>query len=118
MTAIDLLGHEALADPYTRWASCGRLRQASEDLELGGHTIRGGERVLLVLAAANRDPRAFTDPDGFDVHRDAGRHLGFGYGIHFCIGAPLARLEAHPAAQPHEPSPAPAARPALVALCA
>ncbi len=70
------------------------VRIAAEDLRLDGQDIRAGDRIFLVTAAANRDPRQFDDPDTFDVHRGRTSHLGFGYGIHFCIGAPLARLVA------------------------
>jgi cytochrome P450 len=69
-------------------------RVASEDFELGGKRILQGSRVFLMIAAANRDPRVFPDPDRFDIHRQDNRHLAFGNGIHHCIGAPLARLEA------------------------
>lgn len=70
------------------------VRVAAETFELRGHEIREGDRVFLFNAAANRDPEAFEDPDVFDIARDgAARHVGFGWGIHFCIGAPLARLE-------------------------
>jgi cytochrome P450 len=70
-------------------------RVAAADFEWHGQAIRAGERVFLFNAAANRDPRVFADPDRFDIRRaEAGRHLTFGYGIHFCVGAPLARLEA------------------------
>ena len=60
-----------------------------EDVEIPAH-----EQVLVCLAAANRDPGAFAEPDRLDVRRPAARHLGFGFGIHHCLGAPLARLEA------------------------
>ena len=70
------------------------VRIAAEDLQLDGQSIHAGDRIFLVTAAANRDPRQFDDPDTFDVHRGRTSHLGFGYGIHFCIGAPLARLVA------------------------
>lgn len=70
------------------------VRIAAEDLRLDGQDIRAGDRIFLVTAAANRDPRQFDAPDTFDVHRGRTSHLGFGYGIHFCIGAPLARLVA------------------------
>ncbi len=70
------------------------VRVARQDLELRGRAIRQGQRLILFNAAANRDPRVFSDPDRFDIRRDdAGRHVSFGYGIHFCLGAPLARLE-------------------------
>jgi cytochrome P450 len=68
------------------------LRFAYEDVAVGGSTIPRGGLVAPVLLAANRDPARFDDPDTFDVHRNA-RHLAFGHGIHFCLGAPLARLE-------------------------
>lgn len=69
-------------------------RTATEDVELHGVTIPKGARVMLLWGSANHDEREFPDPERFDIHRDAGRHLGFGHGAHFCIGAPLARLEA------------------------
>jgi cytochrome P450 len=68
-------------------------RIAAADVELHGQTIRQGERVLLVLSAANRDPRQFADPDTFDITRDPNPHVAFGGGIHHCLGANLARLE-------------------------
>jgi cytochrome P450 len=69
-------------------------RLVVDDVELRGRTLRRGERVFLCPAAANRDPAAFTDPDRLDITRRAGRQLGFGVGMHYCLGAPLARLEA------------------------
>ena len=68
-------------------------RIAAADVELHGKTIRQAERVLLVLSAANRDPRQFSDPDTFDITRDPNPHVAFGGGIHHCLGANLARLE-------------------------
>lgn len=70
------------------------LRKASEDLELGGQKIHAGDTVLLQISAANRDPAQFPEPDRLDVLREENRHLSFGMGVHFCLGAPLARLEA------------------------
>lgn len=68
-------------------------RFPTEDVTIGGVTIPAGETVLLSLAAAHRDPRRFTDPDRFDIDRDATGHLALGHGIHYCLGAPLARME-------------------------
>ena len=69
-------------------------RYAKEDVSIAGTTIRAGDPVLLLVAAANRDPAQFTDPDELDIGRSPNRHLGFGFGPHLCVGAPLARLEA------------------------
>jgi cytochrome P450 len=79
-----------------RWDSPVQLtaRVATEDLDLGGHRVRQGESVLALLGAANRDPDQFADPDRLDLTRTPNPHLSFGRGIHFCLGAPLARLEA------------------------
>jgi cytochrome P450 PksS len=68
-------------------------RFAREDISIGGAVIPRGEMVFAVLASANRDPRQFPDPDTLDVAREPNRHLAFGLGIHYCLGAPLARLE-------------------------
>ncbi|MRG97421.1 cytochrome P450 family protein [Polyangium spumosum] len=68
-------------------------RYAREEVELGGVRMRRGELVLVVLASANRDPSQFADPDKLDLARDPNRHVAFGQGIHYCLGAPLARLE-------------------------
>lgn len=69
------------------------FRTARAPYKVGDVTIPAGGRVMLVIAAANRDPRVFADPAQFDVERDASRHLAFGAGIHYCLGAHLARLE-------------------------
>jgi pimeloyl-[acyl-carrier protein] synthase len=68
-------------------------RVAREDVPMGGKTIRRGQFVFLFLAAANRDPVHFPDPDRLDVSRAAHKHVALGLGHHFCLGAPLARLE-------------------------
>ena len=68
-------------------------RVAREDIELGGVTIPRGEMVLVMLASADRDPAHFAEPDRLDLTRDNRQHLAFGHGIHYCLGAPLARLE-------------------------
>ncbi|MGP3975796.1 cytochrome P450 family protein [Streptomyces sp. 8N114] len=70
------------------------FRFAVEPLELAGTRIAAGDAVLVSLAAASRDPRHFPDPDRFDIRRSARGHLGFGHGLHHCLGAPLARTEA------------------------
>jgi pimeloyl-[acyl-carrier protein] synthase len=68
-------------------------RMAGQDLVMGAQQIRKGDFVMLLMGAANRDPRRFAQPDVLDVTRKDVKHLGFGYGPHFCLGAPLARLE-------------------------
>jgi hypothetical protein len=68
-------------------------RIATEDVVIGGETIRAGEQAVAILGAANRDPAQFPDPDRLDVARTPNRHLGFGGGPHFCLGAALARME-------------------------
>jgi len=68
-------------------------RTALEDVELGGETIRAGETVTLALQAADRDPARYADPDTLDLTRDALGHVGFGFGIHQCLGQHLARTE-------------------------
>lgn len=70
------------------------LRYTTEPVTIAGTTIPAGEFVQIALLAANRDPDVFADPDRFDLTRDASRHLAFGHGIHHCLGAPLARLQA------------------------
>jgi len=70
------------------------VRVAVEDIGLRGRTIRRGDRIFTMINAANRDPRQFAEPDRLDLARANNRHIAFGYGIHFCLGAPLARLEA------------------------
>lgn len=69
-------------------------RIAPFEIELGGKQIRKGQPVIAVLAAANRDPARFPHPDSFDLSRADNRHLAFGWASHYCLGAPLARLEA------------------------
>jgi pimeloyl-[acyl-carrier protein] synthase len=68
-------------------------RVASEDATIGGRTIRKGDMVMPFIGAADRDPAQFPDPDRLDLARGDNRHIAFGWGIHFCLGAPLARVE-------------------------
>ncbi len=72
----------------------GLVRFARNDVEIGGKQISAGDIVICMLGAANRDPAQFPDPERFDIDRPDIRHLSFGYGIHYCVGAPLARAEA------------------------
>ena len=65
----------------------------ADDVQIAGHRFGIGDRVGMLFGSANRDPARFTDPDTFDIGRGDGTHIGFGGGLHFCIGAPLARLE-------------------------
>jgi cytochrome P450 len=71
-----------------------QARLLTKDVEHHGQSVPEGSIVLLLNASANRDERQFTDPDRFDIQRKTQRHLSFGYGLHFCLGAHLARLEA------------------------
>ncbi|WP_084780267.1 cytochrome P450 family protein [Planobispora rosea] len=71
------------------------LRFATEDLRIAGVPIPADSLVHVSLGAAGRDPAAFDDPDRLDVTRPPGQHMAFGHGVHFCLGAPLARMEAH-----------------------
>jgi cytochrome P450 len=78
---------------YLSVAQTGLVRTATEDVMVGGQLIRAGEHVMLSLPTANRDASVYPDPDRFDITRNSDRHLAFGYGIHFCLGAALARQE-------------------------
>ena len=68
-------------------------RTATEDVEIAGSTVRKGQKIAALLGAANHDPAVFADPERFDVGRTDNPHITFGAGVHFCIGAPLARVE-------------------------
>jgi cytochrome P450 len=65
----------------------------TKDVEHYGQSVAAGSAILLLTASANRDERRFPDADRFDIHRQIDHHLAFGYGIHFCLGSALARLE-------------------------
>ena len=69
-------------------------RYAAEDVQIGDTLIKRGTTVIVILAAANRDPAEFNNSASFDLLREPNKHLSFGYGVHYCLGAPLARLEA------------------------
>ncbi|MFD8344103.1 cytochrome P450 [Streptomyces sp. SID7815] len=71
----------------------GRRRVAVEDIEIGGEVIRAGEGIIVPNDIGNRDPEVFADPDRLDLGRDARRHVAFGFGVHQCLGQPLARME-------------------------
>ncbi|MFF3349853.1 cytochrome P450 [Streptomyces sp. NPDC002779] len=73
------------------------FRYAAEPLEIGGARIEAGDPVMICLTAADRDAGRYPDPDRFDIRRDTRGHVAFGHGLHFCLGAPLARLEARTA---------------------
>ncbi|OLT39024.1 cytochrome [Saccharomonospora sp. CUA-673] len=94
-----LIADPALADSATeeliRFDSPLQLfeRTATEDVEIAGHPVPKGAKIAALLGAAARDPEVFDDPDALDITRDKNPHLGFGGGIHYCLGAPLARIE-------------------------
>ena len=82
------------------------FRSTTQEVELSGGKLPAGAQVAVILASANRDPRVFDDPDRFDVTRTSNTHIAFGFGVHFCLGASLARLEAKVAMEalvPHLP---------------
>ncbi|MCX4788362.1 cytochrome P450 [Streptomyces sp. NBC_01221] len=74
-------------------SGAGQPRYATEDIEVGGTLVRAGSPVLIATGAANRDALRFTAPGVLDITREGNQHLGFGHGVHHCLGAPLARLE-------------------------
>lgn len=74
-------------------AAAGFARIAKEDVELGGRLVRKGEAVMVATGSANHDEAVFDHPDEVDFHRENNPHIGFGHGVHHCLGAPLARLE-------------------------
>ncbi|MFE3517735.1 cytochrome P450 [Streptomyces sp. NPDC059166] len=85
-TALEeLLHYDTPAPMFTRWVL--------DDVEIGGTLIPRGAQVALLLASANRDPERFSDPDTLDLSRQDNPHISFGAGIHYCLGAPLARVE-------------------------
>ena len=90
----ELLATTAVEE-FIRWVSpiLNMRRTVTADHELHGQQLHEGDEVLLMYAAANRDPRVFADPERLDVSRPDNRHLAFGFGTHFCLGAWLARLE-------------------------
>ena len=69
------------------------FRYATEPIDIGGVTIPAGAQVIINLASANRDADRYANPEALDIDRTDSRHLAFGHGIHFCLGAPLARME-------------------------
>ncbi|MFF2329191.1 MULTISPECIES: cytochrome P450 [unclassified Streptomyces] len=74
-------------------SGAGQARYATEDVEVGGTLVRAGSPVLVAIGAANRDALRFSAPGVLDLARDGNQHLGFGHGVHHCLGAPLARME-------------------------
>jgi cytochrome P450 len=95
-----LLSDPSLVKPaveeLVRFATIGDTavpRVALEDIEIGGQVIRKGDGILCLGLAANRDPEVFPEPEKLDITRGSRKHLGFGHGVHHCIGADLARLE-------------------------
>jgi cytochrome P450 len=83
-------------DESLRWDSPSRMagRITTREVDIGGYAVPAGQRVGLMFAAANRDPRAWSDPDRYDLSRDLKKQVGWGYGVHACVGRILAQLEA------------------------
>jgi cytochrome P450 len=78
---------------YLHITHLGRRRAVTEDIEIADQVIKAGEGVIMANEIANRDPEVFADPDRLDITRDARRHVAFGFGVHQCLGQPLARME-------------------------
>lgn len=78
---------------YNGPAEVSNVRWATEDVEIRGKRIRKGEMLFVSFSSANRDPEQFPEPDSLDITREANQHIAFGKGVHYCLGAPLARLE-------------------------
>ncbi|WP_329331298.1 cytochrome P450 [Streptomyces sp. NBC_00663] len=78
---------------YLHITHLGRRRAVTEDIEIAGQVIKAGEGIIMANEIGNRDPEVFDDPDRLDLTRDARRHVAFGFGIHQCLGQPLARME-------------------------
>ncbi|GAB2912347.1 cytochrome P450 [Streptomyces mayteni] len=106
LAAVHAAGPEALGttvEELLRYLTVGHngvFRVANVDVDLGGHVIRAGQGVVVNLAVANRDRRVFHEPDDVDPHRDARRHLAFGWGMHRCLGSTLARVQLQEALLP------------------
>ena len=81
------------AAPLHQHAASSSCGPAKEDTEVAGQPVCAGDGLIVGPALANKDPRAFPDPDRFDIHRDNRHHVAFGFGPHQCLGQPVARLE-------------------------
>jgi cytochrome P450 len=78
---------------YLNIVHTGRMRVVLEDIEIAGHVLRAGDSIIMANDIGNRDPEVFDDPDSLDLGREARNHIAFGFGVHQCLGQPLARLE-------------------------